>query len=141
MYEEGTIIKFTPFYFKNGNKAKDKYFVVLKCLSGDSILASLPTSVDSIPEKEVIKNGCLELPEINLNCFVISEDTEITTNGKRFDVPTHIYGHQMDSYELELLNTIQNRRCGLHNLGQNEKWDFSKIDKLSKNICFCKAEI
>lgn len=27
-------------------------------------------------------------------------------NGKRFDVPTHIYGHQLDSYELELLNTI-----------------------------------
>jgi len=30
MLEEGNIIYFDPFYFKNGNTAKRKYFIVLK---------------------------------------------------------------------------------------------------------------
>ena len=29
MFLEGVIFYFTPFYFKNGNTAKQKYFVVL----------------------------------------------------------------------------------------------------------------
>ena len=72
MLEEGNILYFDPFYFKNGNPAKPKYFVVLKNIDNNSILASLPTSKDSIPEKEEIENGCVELPNINFNCFVIS---------------------------------------------------------------------
>ena len=31
-----------------------------------------------IPEKEEIDNGCIELPSINLNCFVFSNEIEIT---------------------------------------------------------------
>jgi hypothetical protein len=34
MFDEGTIIYFDPFYFKNGNAAKPKYFVVLKKQNG-----------------------------------------------------------------------------------------------------------
>lgn len=53
MFEEGNIIYFDPFYFKNGNTAKSKYFIVLKNVKdSNTILASLPTRRDSIPEKE-----------------------------------------------------------------------------------------
>jgi len=106
MYKEGNILYFTPFYFKNGNTAKEKYFVILKNLKGRSVLASLPTRRDNIPEKDTIENGCVELPNINLNCFVISKDVEVTTCHKKFDFPTHIYGHQLDTYELNFLNNI-----------------------------------
>ncbi|WP_432671719.1 hypothetical protein [Flavobacterium sp. SM2513] len=106
MFEEGTIIYFDPFYFKNGNTAKPKYFVVLKNHADQNILASLPTRTDSIPQKEEIENGCIELPSINLNCFVISDAIVVTDCGKKFDFKTHIYGHQIDVYEIESLKEI-----------------------------------
>lgn len=106
MFEEGTIIYFDPFYFKNGNTAKPKYFVVLKNQAEQNILASLPTRTDSIPKKEEIDNGCIELPSINLNCFVISNEIEVTECGKMFDFKTHIYGHQIDAYEIKFLKEI-----------------------------------
>jgi hypothetical protein len=49
MIEERNLIYFDPFYFKNGNTAKPKYFVVLKQLGSKSVLASLPTRKDNIP--------------------------------------------------------------------------------------------
>ena len=106
MFKEGNIIYFDPFYFKNGNKAKPKYFVVLKNQNDQNVLASLPTRTDSIPTKSDIDNGCLDLPEINLNCFVISADKKVTNCGKFFDFKTHIYGHQIDVYEVDFLKEI-----------------------------------
>lgn len=106
MFEEGTIIYFDPFYFKNGNTAKPKYFIVLKNQAKENILASLPTRTDSIPRNEEIENGCIELPLIKLNCFVISKNIEVTDCKKTFDFKTHIYGHQIDSYEIDLLKEI-----------------------------------
>ena len=106
MFEAGNIIYFDPFYFKNGNTAKPKYFIVLKNKNNKNILASLPTRKDSIPVKEEIENGCIELPSINLNCFVISKNTAITICNKCFDFKTHIYGHQIDDYNVEFLKEI-----------------------------------
>ena len=106
MFEERVIIYFDPFYFKNGNTAKPKYFVVLKNIENKNILASLPTRKDSVPENKVIEKGCVELPSINLNCFVIPKNTEITECGKFFEFKTHIYGHQIDDYEVHLLKEI-----------------------------------
>ena len=106
MFQEGSIIYFDPFYFKNGNTAKPKYFVVLKSINQKSIVASLPTRKDSIPENETIQSGCVELPDINLNCFVISSNEKVTDCGKCFDFTTHLYGHQIDDYAIEELKEI-----------------------------------
>ena len=64
MFQEGHIIYFDPFYFKNGNTAKSKYFLILKCEENRNIIASLPTRKDSIPENETISDGCVELPDM-----------------------------------------------------------------------------
>jgi hypothetical protein len=106
MYKEGNILYFTPFYFKNGNTAKPKYFVVLKIVDGKTILASLPTRKDSVPTKNVIKSGCIEIPEINLNCFVFAPDEPVTLCNKSFDFTTYIYGYQLDSYEIKDMNDL-----------------------------------
>jgi hypothetical protein len=106
MYTEGNILYFTPFYFKNGNTAKPKYLVVLKTIGDKTILASLPTRTDSIPAKDVVEAGCVELPDINLNCFVISHTLPITVCNKKLDFPTFIYGHELDTYELKDLRDI-----------------------------------
>lgn len=43
MYDEGTILYFTPFIFPDGGEPKPKYFIVI-CKVGDKfVLASLPT--------------------------------------------------------------------------------------------------
>ncbi len=100
MFKEGNILYFTPFYFKNGNTAKPKYFIILKIVDGKTLLASLPTRKDSVPAKNAIKSGCVEIPDINLNCFVFAPDEYITCCNKRFDFTTYIYGYQLDSYEI-----------------------------------------
>ena len=107
MFEEGNILYFTPFYFKNGKSAPaPKFFIVLKEVDSHSILASLPTKKDSIPAEYVTQYGCVELPEINFNCFVISDKIEVTNCGKRFDLPTHIYGYQINIHEVSLMKEI-----------------------------------
>lgn len=42
MFTPGNILYFTPFYFKNGAPSKNKYFIVLKDVDGQLVLASLP---------------------------------------------------------------------------------------------------
>lgn len=106
MFEERTIIYFTPFYFRNGNTAKEKYFIVLKNINNQNILASLPTRNNHIPPKDEIENGCIELQDINLNCFIISNTIEVTECGKKFNFKSFIYGHQIDSYEIDFLKEI-----------------------------------
>jgi len=106
MFVNGNIIYFNPFYFKNGNTAKPKYFVVIKNIHNFSILASLPTRKDYVPQENEIENGCIELPSINFNCFVVSKEIEITNCGKKFDFDTYLYGHQLDIYEVKLLKEL-----------------------------------
>ena len=106
MLEERNIIRFDPFYFKNGNTAKPKFFLVLKRTIENTIIASLPTRKNTIPNYENIEEGCLELPDINLNCFVIPSNTTITECGKMFDFKTYLYGHQIDDYSIESMYEI-----------------------------------
>lgn len=104
MYSEGNILFFTPFHFKNGNIPAKKFFVVLKVVDNTTILASLPSSKDFIPKDQEVESGCIELPDININCFVISAGIPITECGKCFDVTTFIYGSGLDSYDIEYMN-------------------------------------
>lgn len=106
MFAEGEIIYFDPFYFKNGNTAKEKYCLILKVSGNQNIVASLPTRKDNIPAEHENESGCIELPESNLNCFVIPADDQVTTNGKSFPFRTHLYGHEVDAYELDIMKEI-----------------------------------
>ncbi|MFK8297374.1 hypothetical protein ACI76O_05520 [Capnocytophaga cynodegmi] len=106
MFKEGYIIYFTPFFFKNGNTSKNKYFVVLKTQQNSSIVASLPTRKDFVPTNATIDSGCIEIPTANFNCFVIPQSIEVTECGKSFDFPTYLYGHLIDEYEIEKMQEI-----------------------------------
>lgn len=46
MFEEGNLLLFRPFLFKNGAEPQDKFFLVLKKIESNILLASLPTSKD-----------------------------------------------------------------------------------------------
>lgn len=106
MFKEGNILYFTPFYFKNGNPAKPKYFIVLKILPGQTILASLPTRKDSVPPQNRIERGCIEIPDINFNCFVFASNEAVTKCNRFFDFTTYIYGYQLDNYDISEMRDI-----------------------------------
>jgi hypothetical protein len=106
MFAPGDIVYFSPFYFKNGNHAKNKYFVVLKNINDKILLAILPTRRDSIPQCLSVECGCIEAPHINFNCFVFAPHTQVTECGKSFDFPTHLYGSQIDDYDINYMKDI-----------------------------------
>lgn len=124
MFEERNLIYFDPFYFKNGNTAKPKYFVVLKRLGNKSVLASLPTRKDNIPSTNNAESGCIELPDINLNCFVLPNNTEVTDCGKLFTFKTYLYGHQIDEYDIDLMQDIY----------PNEGSDYEILGKIKPDL-------
>ena len=106
MFSEGQIIYFSPFYFKNGNTAKNKYFIVIKNVENEVIIASLPTRLNKIPSFVTVPHGCVNHNERCFNCYLFEAGRKITDNGFCFDLPTFIYGDEIEDYKLETLNSV-----------------------------------
>lgn len=62
MFDVGTLIYFTPFYFKNKNAPVPKFFIVLYRDNNNGVLACLPSSKNYIPSFCDSKSGCIEKP-------------------------------------------------------------------------------
>lgn len=105
MFEEGNLLFFRPFLFRNGAEPQDKFFLVLKKLDGDILLASLPTSKDHVPSDLEVKHGCLNIPERMFNVFVFlsGENVALKEDGTffAFKKNTFIYGANLDVYPVE----------------------------------------
>lgn len=99
MFVAGTIIYFTPFYFKNSAPSKSKYFIVLKEVDDHFILASLPSSKIHLPHRIPENHGCIEVPEGCINCYLFEAGRSVCTNGFAFPRLTAVYGQQIDQYE------------------------------------------
>ena len=106
MDKEGDILYFDPFYFKNGNKSKPKYFIILKVIEGKALLASLPSSLDFRPSTVLDNHGCIEIPEASFNCYIFQANYKVTTNNWAFPLDTYVYGQQIDEYEISILKDI-----------------------------------
>lgn len=91
MFEEGNLLFFRPFLFKNGATPENKFFLVLKKLDGDILLASLPTSKDHVPSDLVVKRGCLNIPDRMFNVFVFlaGENVAVKEDGTSFAFHLH----------------------------------------------------
>lgn len=99
MYTPGKIIYFDPFFFKNGG-SKRKFFLVLKVINENAILASLPSSQPHLPAAQKIEHGCLELPESCINCYIFEANKVITKNGWSFDKNTFLHGLWLDDFSV-----------------------------------------
>lgn len=106
MYKQGQILYFEPFYFLNGNTSKNKYFIVLKQVGEEIIVASLPTSKDFVPRFIPKGHGCLKSDEANFCCYYFEQDKSITNNNWAFSRDTYLYAEQIDIYELSLLTEM-----------------------------------
>jgi hypothetical protein len=133
MLEERNIIFFQPFYFPDGGSApKDKFFIVLKDIGDETLLASLPTSKFQLPNTIDVTHGCISDEELRIctYCFkankIISEDESWS-----FQKDTFLQGFRLKEYEKGLLTSIY----------KFEGVDFEILGKLSQaeydNIVAC----
>ena len=107
MFLPGQIIYFpNNFYFKNGNTAKPKYFIVLAKHDDKIIIGALPTRKNNVPSFVNVPHGCINIDERCYNCYVIQKDRIIGENGFSFYEPTFIYGDQIEDYEVEIFEDI-----------------------------------
>lgn len=106
MFIEGNIIYFSPFYFKNGNKSKNKFFIVLKNVDNNVIIATLPTKVDKVPSFLHKLHGCINDDERCFNCYLFEPKRVITDNGFGFELHTFIYGNEVDDYDIAILQSV-----------------------------------
>jgi len=103
VYTPGKLIYFDPFHFKDGSQPKPKYFLVLKVVNDNVILASLPSSVNHLPSMQVLSHGCLEIPDACINCYIFEPGRPVTTSGWSFSFHTMLYGNWLDDFDVKVL--------------------------------------
>jgi len=104
MFLPRQIIYFSSFQFKNGDAPQTKYFIVLANIENNIIIASLPTRTNSVPSFVTSTHGCINIDERCYNSYLFEKQKIIGEKGFFFDMPTFIYGDQVEDYRLELLD-------------------------------------
>ncbi len=106
MFQPKQVIYFNEFYFKNGNTAKPKYLIILGRIEERIIVASLPTRTNNSPSLVNTNHGCVNLDERRFNCYVFEPGRKICENDFSFELPTFIYGNQVEDYNIEILEEV-----------------------------------
>lgn len=101
LFEEGKVLYFDPFYFKDKvSGQKPKYYIVLKKFEAEVVLATLPTSKDFVPRTIEKVHGCMDYPKINFNCYYFAVGHEVCTNGFGFPAETYVYGYRLQKHSV-----------------------------------------
>jgi hypothetical protein len=103
LFTEGIVLYIPPFYFKNGNTSKNKYFIVLKLVDNQIVIASLPTRTNKAPTLLQSVHGCNNDTERCFNCYAYEAEKVITDNGFAFPINTYVYGNEVEDYLLQTL--------------------------------------
>ena len=106
MFTEGIILYISPFYFKNANTSKNKYFIVLKVLENLLVIASLPTRSNKAPSLIQTDHGCNNDADRCFNCYAYQANKVITDNGFSFPINTYVYGNEVEDYSLQTLQLV-----------------------------------
>ena len=130
-YQDGDVLRFSPFAFKNGDQPKTKYFIVLGHIDDKLLMACLPTSKDHVPADAMVERGCVDIPERCVNAFVFNP-SDLVTASFSFPLPTFVYGEQVDEYEQKYLDEMDTE---VEHLGQIEQSVFQDLkDCLKKAV-------
>lgn len=142
MFHPKQIIYFTEFYFKNGNTSKPKYLVILGVVKNKSIVASLPTSVNNAPALLNKKHGCVNIDDRCFNCYLFEPGKAVCDNGFAFDLPTFIYGNQVEDYDLEIMeDKYRIKGVDYEEMGILKDEEFAAIIKCILNSSSTKRKI
>lgn len=102
--QEGSLLYITPFYYLNGCAPQNKFFLCIKNVGADSILISLPTSQDYVPEYHQLLDGCNDIQRAQqcFYCFlannIVCSDTKFS-----FNLNTYLFGHQVQNVETAII--------------------------------------
>jgi hypothetical protein len=143
LFTEGQLLYFAPFYFKNGINAKPKFFLILRNVDNFSVVASLPTKVDNAPSLINGQHGCIDIPDRQFNCYIFAAGKPVCENGFSFNLNTHIYGDQIDTYMIESLtvsNTIQHGK-DYHIIGMLTETELKNLKDCIVNSSSVKQKI
>lgn len=125
MYSAKNILYFNPYYFEEGG-SKPKYFVVVKNIDDNIIIASLPTKQDHIPDAiPKDKTKCINDNVTLINCFFFKSNEIISECGTfYFPLDTFLYGETVKVLSKSQLETIY----------QKEDIDYKVLGKLSDEV-------
>lgn len=138
MFDEGNLLLFNPFYFRDGS-SKPKFFVVLNRDENDVLLASLPTSKDHVPGDLEVHSGCYEMPERNINVYVFLKDMDIATDlttGLPFSFRknTFIYGADLQKFPAAaFLEQVKNGETTIEIKGKINEDIYDDLKRCLKN--------
>ena len=141
MFLPGQIIYFTSFQFKNGNTPKAKYFIVLANVDDSIVIASLPTRTNSVPSFITINHGCINIDERCYNSYLFEKERVIGKSGFNFDMPTFIYGDQVEDYDLDFLEASYIEGVDYRIIDTLVKDEFDAIIRCFKNSDSVKFKI
>ena len=138
LFEEGNILYFTPFYFEN-NSSKPKYFIILKCVDTQAVIASLPTSHDHVPSARAKEHGCIDDVTINFNCYYFQEKRLVArndTNNTDFAFPrdTYVYGYRINFFDIRKFQLqVANNQTTIKFVGKLYKQEMANIIECLRN--------
>ena len=137
MYTPGKLLYFDPFYFKDGESSKRKYFLVLKVIDEKAILASLPSSKKHLPAAQEIIHGCLEIIDSCISCYIFQANRPITKTGWAFELDTILYGGWIDDFNLDELN----ERYSIPGVDYEIIGELTDVELKNVIDCFAKSSV
>ncbi|TNE71698.1 hypothetical protein EP331_08930 [bacterium] len=135
MFSDGSILYFTPFKFRDGSTPKNKYFIILKTLGNNLIVASLPSSQLYLPSSLSLNTNCIHVPDADIGAYIFEDHVVIGQNGFAFPKRTILYGQYIEAFDTSLIL----------NQYPIKDIDFSIVDTLKPSIldevinCFTNA--
>lgn len=90
MYTQKNIVYVLRYDFENDQTIKPRYLIVIDNNNTTSLVLSLITSKDHIPDN-LMKHGCINEPDRMIHCHVFLSEKIIGENGFSFPLNSFIY--------------------------------------------------
>lgn len=99
------------------------------------VLASLPTSKDSVPSSIVNEHGCIDIASINFNCYHFQANRNIAHDAAlniefAFPRDTYVYGFRIAEYTTDIL--LHDEQQGLTSIEVKGKLYADELDELRR---------
>jgi hypothetical protein len=100
MYTQKNIVYVLRYDFENDQTIKPRYLIVIDNNNTTSLVLSLVTSKDHIPDN-LMKHGCINEPDRMIHCHVFLSEKIIGENGFSFPLNSFIFEKYQDKVEVK----------------------------------------
>jgi hypothetical protein len=100
MLKRKNLLYITDYDFQNDQKIKPRYVIVVDDGKLNSILFTVVTSKDYVPEN-LLQHGCVKDESKNIHCHIFLKDISICENGFSFPLNSFIYINSSSTFIAE----------------------------------------